>query len=402
MARWRIIGALAIAGIATAIAVTACGGDNKGDDDDSSGSGGTWNENWDKTGSTGSGDIPTECLTPADDTGCVGQAYEGENTPLDIFVMFDISCSMSCSVDESGCCDQYNSPPEARIVPVRAAMETFLRDPASAGIGVGLGFFGDHDANLSDQERNSPELCSVENHSDATVEIAPLPGNADAMVEGLNSIQPQGGTPTQWAILGACQHVNDWKAANPGRKTVVLLVTDGIPEHSCSATFQLATEAARVCYDGGNGPEVYVLGVDSNNNGIGDSSVQLNGIAEAGGTERAYLTDANDTAGSMLDALNAIRADAVIPCDLRIPPPPAGEELNPNLINLGICDSSLSPIVAPRVDDAGACGDHDGWYYDDPSAPETIHLCDVTCDTVSVPGSTLFFSVGCQTYVEIQ
>jgi hypothetical protein len=403
MARWRILGALAVAGIAATMVITACGGDGDDDDDGGGGGGNVYNvDDWDNFGSGGTADIPSECLTPADDTGCVGQAYEGENTPLDIFVMFDISCSMSCSVEESGCCDQYNAPPDSRIVPVREAMESFLRDPASAGISVGLGFFGDHDANLSDQERNSDELCSVENHSDATVPIAPLPGNADAMVAGLNSIQPQGGTPTQWAIRGACQHVIDWKAANPGRKTVVLLVTDGIPEHSCSATFQSATAAAEDCYDGGNGPEVYVLGVDSNNNGIGDSRVQLDGIAEAGGTDQAYLTDASDTAGSMLDALNAIRADAVIPCDMRIPPPPAGEELNPNLINLGICDSTLTPIVAPRVDDEAACGDHDGWYYDDPDSPERIHLCDVTCNTVSVPGSTLFFSVGCQTYVEIQ
>ncbi len=398
MARWRIFSALAVTGLTAVMAVTACGGGDD-DDDDKGGSGGnTYNFN----GSGGSGDIPKECLTPADDAGCVGQAYEGENKPLDIFVMFDISCSMSCSVDDRGCCDQYSSPPGSRIVPVREAMETFLRDPASAGISVGLGFFGDHDATMSESERNSDELCSVENHSDATVPIAPLPGNADAMVEGLNSIQPQGGTPTQWAIRGACQHVNDWADENPGRKTVILLVTDGIPEHSCSATFESATNAARDCYSGGSGPETYVLGIDSNNNGIGSSREQLDGIARAGGTEQAYLTNTDDIAGSMLEALNAIRTDAAIPCDLRIPPPPGGQDLNPGLINLGICDSTLSPILAPRVDDEGACGDHDGWYYDDPNAPETIHLCDVTCNTVSVPGSTLFFSVGCETIVEIQ
>jgi hypothetical protein len=383
------------------LAVAACGGE--GDDDDDSGGGGLDGfdpRGWDDTGGTGSGDIPTECQAPTFDDECVGQAYEGENMPLDIFVMFDISCSMSCSVDESGCCDQYNAPADARIVPVRAAMEAFLRDPASAGISVGLGFFGDHDANLSEQERNSDELCSAENHADATVPIAPLPGNADAMVAGLNSIQPQGGTPTQWAIAGACLHVNQWDAANPGRKTVILLVTDGIPEHSCSANFQQATRAAEQCYDGGTGPEIYVLGIDSNNNGLGGSRDQLDGMAEAGGTDQAYLTDTADVQGSMIEALNAIRADAAIPCDMTIPNPPAGETIDYNMINIGICDSTLTPVVAPRVENAAACGDHDGWYYNDPATPEMIHLCDATCNTVSVPGSTLFFALGCAT-VEI-
>src|SRR5690606_36187737 len=78
---------------------------------------------------------------------CTGITYEGENVPLDIYVMFDLSCSMSCTVDQSGCCRQSDdAAPENdwRIRPVRDAMRLFLEDPASAGIGVGLGFFGDH------------------------------------------------------------------------------------------------------------------------------------------------------------------------------------------------------------------------------------------------------------------
>ena len=394
--RSKMVGGFAACGLIASMTMPACGSNkNDGDDDGGAGSGGKITL-LGGNGQGASGNLPAECTPPADDSGCVGQAYEGESTPLAIFVMFDVSCSMSCSVDESGCCDQYNSPPDARIVPVRQAMETFLRDPASAGISIGLGFFGDHDAN-DDRAINSPEVCSVEGHSDAAVPIAPLPGNADAMVEALNATQPQGGTETQWAIAGACQHVMDWDDANPGYKTVVLLVTDGIPEHSCNANFQNATAAARDCYDGGNGPEVYVLGVDSNNNGVGSSSTQLDGMADAGGTDHAYLTNAQNTESSMLDALNAIRADAVIPCDLNIPEPSGGDSINPNQVNLGICDANLTPVITPRVDNEDACGDNGGWYYDDPNSPETIHLCEVTCDTVSVPGSTLFFSIGCDT-----
>ena len=99
----------------------------------------------------------------------------------------------------------------------------------------------------------------------------------------------------------------------------------------------------------------------------------------------------------MLAALNAIRADAVIPCDMNIPDPPTGQTIAPNKINIGICDPGGQPVVAPYVKDATICGDKPGWYYDDPNSPTVIHLCDATCATVKAPGSRLFFSVGCAT-----
>ena len=336
---------------------------------------------------------PTDCSPAADDTGCVGVAFEGESIPLDIYVMFDLSCSMSCSVDHSGCCRQSDNPDpfeEWRIQPVREAMRTFLQDPMSAGIGVGLGFFGDHGID----QNEDPVVCSLAEHADAALPIKKLPGAASALIAELDAGEPQGGTPTHLAIEGACSYVSDWKAGHAGHKTVVLLVTDGIPEHSCDADIDKARTAAENCYDNGDGFETYVLGVVANNNNSLDS---LNEIAEAGGTDHAYLTDTSDVAGSVLAALNAIRADAVIPCDLQIPQPPTGETLNPAKVNLGVCDAAGDVVVTPYVETANDCEGSPGWYYDDPNSPETIHLCSVTCETVSLAGSSLFFSVGCDT-----
>lgn len=350
------------------------------------------------TSSGGSGinpEPPEACTPSADDSGCVGAAFEGESIPLDIYVMFDLSCSMSCNVDHSGCCRESNRPDpleEWRIQPVRAAMRSFLQDPASAGISVGLGFFGDHDVN----NNRDPEICTVEAHSDAAVPIKKLPEAADELIAELDAGEPQGGTPTHLAIDGACTYASNWKDEHPGRKVVILLVTDGIPEHSCDADIRKARNAAEDCYDDGDGLETYVLGVVANNN---NSLDQLNEIAEAGGTDNAYLTDTNDVAGSVLEALNAIRADAAIPCDLNIPPPPNGETLNPAKVNLGICDPAGDVVVTPYVGSQGDC-DGPGWYYDDPNSPETIHLCEVTCDTVSIAGSSLFFTVGCDTRID--
>ncbi len=383
----------AVGSVVALVLAASCGGGEDGaggggDDDDGSGNGGA-----SANGGAGNNPLPAACRPPTDDSGCVGTYFEGEVIPLDIYVMFDLSCSMSCSVDRSGCCRNSDDPvPEEdwRIQPVRDAMTAFLRDPASAGIGVGLGFFGDHpiDANTD------PEVCSVESHTDAAVEIQRLPDAADQIIQELQDGEPQGGTPTHLAIEGACRYVADWKSQNRGHQVVILLVTDGIPEHSCDATIGLATDAATDCYDDGAGFQTYVLGVSANNN---NSLEQLHQIADAGGTEEAYLTDANDVAGSVLEALNAIRADAAIPCDLSIPDPPAGETLDLGYVNVGICDANHEAVVTPQVESAGACGDHDGWYYDDPDSPSTIHLCEVTCETVTVPGATLFYTVGCAT-----
>ncbi len=388
--------------LGTALAACiSCGG---GDSDDGEGTGGSSSNTGSgnpgiDVGNGSNGPKPgtgnAECKPGPDDEGCVGTAYEGENIPLDIYVMFDLSCSMSCSVDTSGCCRLDNPVPveQERIQPVRQAMREFLKDPASVGIGVGLGFFGDHDRTLD----NDPQVCTVESHADATVEIQRLPGAADQIIAELEAGLPQGGTETHLAIQGSCQYVSGWKEKNPGHKVVILLVTDGIPERACGATIELATAAARDCYADGAGFETYVLGVVANNN---NSLDKLNSIAVAGGTEKAYLTNTNDVAGSVLAALNAIRGDAVIPCNLQVPKPPDGETLNTSLVNLGICDAAGEAQVTPYVESSSDC-DGPGWYYDDPNSPETIHLCEATCETVSVPGATLFFSLGCATQTPV-
>jgi hypothetical protein len=268
-------------------------------------------------------------------------------------------------------------------------MRTFLQDPASAGIGVGLGFFGDHDTD----ENTDPVVCSVESHSDSVIDIAPLPGSAAALIGALDAGVPQGGTPTHLAIDGACVYTNSWREANPSHKTVILLVTDGIPEHSCNANIQVATEAAENCYADGAGIQTYVLGVVANNN---NSLDQLHGIAEAGGTEQAYLTNTDDVAGSVLTALNAIRSEVAIPCTLNIPEPSSGEVLDFNYVNLGICDSTGQNVQTAYVPSAGECGGVGTWYLEDTGSGSVIQLCEATCNTVGATGSRLYYQVGCQ------
>ena len=323
------------------------------------------------------------CAPAPDDEGCVGTAYEGENIPLDIFIMFDQSCSMSCPVEQGGpgqCC---MGGPNPRIDPVRAAVDQFLADPLSAGIGAGIGFFGYFPSGQTS--------CDPDDYAQAAVPIAKLPGNADLVSAALNAVVPTGETPTDQAIQGACDYMQGYHEEHPGSKKVILLVTDGVPEtpsSNCDPSVEGASQVAEDCLNGDPNIETYVLGV-------GQALDSLNAIAAAGGTDHAYLVDSGDVASSVLEALNAIRADAVIPCTLPVPPPPNGGTLDYNRVNLGICDAAGDTVETSYVPSADDCQGAGNWYYEDSATGKNITLCEATCDTVTAAGAKLFFNVGC-------
>jgi hypothetical protein len=331
----------------------------------------------------------------ADLSGCIGQRYAGEQIPLDIYIMFDVSCSMSCPSEQTGaglCC---MGGPNPRIDQVRNATTAFLRDPKSDGMGVGIGYFGYMAAGQTS--------CDPSRYSSPSVPIGALPGNADALVSSLNAARPTGETPTGAAIRGACTYASQWQAKTPGHKTVVLLVTDGFPEApvtsqagGCTPTIQDAVQAATTCSSFSPPLPVYVVGVGAQLTNLGD-------IATAGGTKQPYIVGGADITQQVLDALNQIRALAQIPCRITVPPAPPGTTLKLDEVNVGHCDTSGQASVFNYVKEAASCdATSGGWYYDDPSAPRQIVLCGPTCTEVNIPGGSLFASVGCKTQTNIR
>ena len=73
---------------------------------------------------------------------CAGEVTTGKLLPLDMFVMLDSSGSM---LEKAAGADKWSS--------VKQAMTTFLRDPGSAGLGVGLQYF-------PLQKPDTPESCT--------------------------------------------------------------------------------------------------------------------------------------------------------------------------------------------------------------------------------------------------
>jgi von Willebrand factor type A domain len=349
-------------------------------------------------GSNDGGDSGQElaCRARNEGTACVGQTYAGESIPLDIYIMFDQSGSM-CSCLDPDAAQTCPNPAcgETRLDAVRNATERFLLDPESAGIGVGLGLFG--------KQPIGQASCDVADYAAATVGVGPVPEHAASVVQALGQLQPTGETPTGAAIRGACSYAGSWKRQVPHHQVVILLLTDGKPEApvtcqggegACCPSLDDAVTAAEECRTGSE-IETYVLGV-------GPLLGNLEQIAVAGGTDRAYLVEGGDVSAQVLDALNRIRGAAAIPCQLQLPQPPNGQTLAFDKVNLEYESSECESTLLYSVQNAAECGSEDGWYYDDPANPQTIHLCPGSCDRVSAPGGSLQYSVGCATQFRIR
>jgi hypothetical protein len=321
------------------------------------------------------------CDIVANDAVCAAQAYEGEAIPLDIYIMFDQSGSMLNDVGGL-----------TRLDAIERATKTFLRDEASAAISVGVGYFGFQPIGQTS--------CSPDDYAVPSVEVTL---DHEAVLRSLAEREPIGETPTGAAIRGGCGYARDLKRSNPGHSVVMLLLTDGEPKApmscaagTCCPTLDDAVQAAADCRNDDVGVETYVLGV-------GPFLDNLQQIAQAGGTDHAYLIGDRDVEQQVLQALNSIRGAASIPCQLKLPDADAGKTLNYGLVNVVYQDASCALAPIYNVPGPASCdADVGGWYYDDPAAPSSIELCGASCEGVSAPGGRLAFTVGCETEVLVK
>jgi hypothetical protein len=165
---------------------------------------------------------------------------------------------------------------------------------------------------------------------------------------------------------------------------------------ACCPTLDDAVEAAAECRNGDQSIRTYVLGV-------GPFLDNLQQIARAGGTDHAYLIGDQDVEQQVLEALDAIRGAASIPCEVKLPEPTGGAPLDYGLVNVAYQDSSCALTTLYNVPSATSCdAKAGGWYYDDPAEPTSVKLCGPSCDLVSAPGGRLAFTVGCETEVLVK
>ena len=131
----------------------------------------------------------------------------------------------------------------------------------------------------------------------------------------------------------------------------------------------------------------------------------------AAGIGTNYIELSNMTAGvaadlcdqdfqAVFDVLSTeVIGGTELACEFEIPAPPDDMEFNPNQVNLEFDDGMGGVLEIGRVDSAAQCADVvDGWYYDNPDAPQMIFMCPQTCTTVqaSMNGS-INIKFGCAT-----
>lgn len=360
--------------------------------------------------------LPDSTQTPESAT-CAAETRRAKETPLDMVLVMDRSGSMGDKVSGGRKWDL-----------LTAALGSFLRDPASAGIGIGLVFFGIPDG--VDDRGDLAVSCRSADYAQPVVPIAPLPGTAPVVVASFQARAPLGGTPTRPALEGASAYAESWLTQHPDHRVAIVLATDGEP-NDCDST--IASVSALSVDANQNGIATYVVGV-------GNRLVDLDQIAAAGGTGKAYVVDTgSDITQSFLSAMNAIRNLAALPCHYSLPKSgdsDAGKRLDFDKVNVAYstwrgkaahveanADAQIPDAQIPDADaqipdaggaDAGpprtttmfeqapnsaACSANWGeWYYDDARAPTAINLCPATCATVKADLSgEIDVLVGCET-----
>jgi hypothetical protein len=349
----------------------------------SSGNGGLLNLDSSSSGGSSSGDA------------CAGSSYQGEQKPLDMYILFDQSGSMGES-----CCNN-----STRWDAIKGALIEFVQSPQSVGIGVGIGYFPlGVQAPTCVSQGNPPGCeclcfgsfclpcvytgpgasCNVNDYATPDVPIQLLGGVAPAIVNSLNAHGPQGSTPTYPAMQGAMQYAVAYAAQNPGRKTIVVLATDGAP-NECNSNVGNVSQVAQAGYTNNPSVQTFVIGVGDTGN--------LNQIAQAGGTGQALVVGNANAGQEFLAAMNQIRGMA-LSCEFNIPLP---DNQTPNYGQVNVRHDGN--IIYKVADEAACDPTQGGWYYDNESAPQLIRLCPATCDNVTTSQGRIDIELHCPTVV---
>lgn len=316
-------------------------------------------------------------------------------SPIAIYIMQDRSGSMVTGFPTGSAQSWGNAT---------TAITQFVNDPASAGLYVGLGSFPPYPSNVAN---NCQTDCNTPN-----VPIAALPGNAQAIANAYNTLNPGtlgalNFTPTECGLDGLVSACNAFEATSPGMPCVGLLITDGQPD-ACDTN---VTDLSNILSSGATqGIKTFVIAL----NGVTDITF-LNTLAQAGGTGSAIDLTQSSSSTAIVNALNTVRqkvatqvssqvvttqtvVSSALPCEWAIP-----NTIDRTMTNLQYTSATVTtPETLGHIQDdlVSSCGTGDAWYYDVPApgTPTKVLLCPDTCNKVKTdtnPSMSLIF--GCPT-----
>lgn len=306
---------------------------------------------------------------------CEGIAYDPETLPVDIFIMFDQSSSMLEALPPPGTGTWWQAASQAIV--------TFVNSPAAAGVGVGLQYFPLNGV--------APASCTA-NYSTPEVPVADLPGNAGPLAQSIQSHQPTTFTPTGPALAGAIAHMKQWGPTRPGRAPIVVLVTDGFPTECEPQQIADIAVIAKNAFETEPKVRTFVVGFN-----LGQGKENLNQIAKAGGTDKAFFIDNGDVGAQFVSAMLSITA-APLQCSFDIPKPTDGKVLDLKQVAVEFTPNlpPQTPELLPFMQQPGDCvyNQDKGFYYDNVQTPKKIVLCPDTCSKLAQ--GVLTTKLGCK------
>jgi hypothetical protein len=281
----------------------------------------------------------------------------------------------------------------------RLAVQTFTNDPQSAGLDIGLQFFA----------LPTPACDGSGGYAVPEVPIGRLPAHAPAINNAYLAHFPATGTPIEPALRGAVNFCLNFESTNAAEECVAVLITDGAPS-DCE---QNATTLAAIAGDAfSKGVMTYAIGME------GADFPLMDGIAIAGGTDCSPGTPGKEACDvspnsntSFTQALDTIRKTVShdvtttktitethtteLACDFKIPAPPPGQTFDPDKVNVHFLHGGADDAVlqVPSEADCAKASDQ-GWFYDNPSAPTSIKVCNGTCASIKASSGDAGVVVG--------
>jgi hypothetical protein len=384
---WNLL--LGITGFCVACSSKTVGGSQIGGSDLSKGGGGAAGADNAGAGAlmfgTGTGGTTLGAGATATGTGgvtnvCGSRAFKAEPAPVDMYIMFDKSVSMADPIPNS-------SPQMSWWQAAQAAVTSFVGDPRAGGsmqgspaMTVGIQYFP--------LGGIAPQSCMAAYDTPA-VELGLLPGNSMALAASIQSNQPGGFTPTSAAITGAFAHMKQWAPQHVGHAPVVVLVTDGFPTECDPLDPTDIATIAKTAFETDPPVRTFVVGFN-----LGLAGQNLDAIATAGGTNKAFLIDKGDIGSQFVDAILSISTTQL---QFDLPKPPDGQELDITQVAVTYTPSATGvEAQVPKLNGLGDCdlNNGQGWFDDAPTSPTKIEVCPGTCSKFAA--GTVKTASGCE------
>jgi hypothetical protein len=329
------------------------------------------------TGSTGTG--------PGGFTKCTGFAVGSEQAvqtgPLDIYLVFDRTASMGTDCDFT---PGTNPPVASKACYATYAVAEYFMTPTT-------------DTRLAFQFMSlSADDCNGGPYATPLIDMTQLPVAAnDPLVQAISNENFAGGIGTH--IEGAIRGISSYTinhdrtvGAPAGRTTIGILMTDGDPNGCDENIDNLVQLVQNHAAASGGAVKMFFIGE------TGATLANLERYAVPGGANPHpdfcgagpnpchYWDVGNGDPAAFASAMASIVGQATVyhplPCTYLVPPPPQGQTLDPNKVNVSFNITGADPTRVYKVDSQSTCDpDVGGWYYDNPAQPTQILLCQKSC-----------------------